>query len=554
MKYWMVALILFVTNLSQATTFTVINTNDTGAGSLRAAISNVNFNVGTHLINFAISPLDGTVKTITPLTTLPVINRPVTIDGYTQDPAHSHPNTQVTSDDAVLLIELTGTFAGGDGLGLAASNCVVRGLVVNGWVVNGISISFVSGGGATNRNCLVEGCFVGTDPTGMIKHGNGQGILAAEPNLLVGGSTLAARNLVSGNNGIGINTGGGSVTNVLIENNFVGIDRTGTNGLGNGGAGVTITTATKNSVIGNVIGGNAGAGVTLNTAGNIVQGNAIGTDITASLNLSNHTAGVALTSASDNVIGGASAGNFIAFNGGAGVSVSQGVPNRTNNLISANGIFRKGALGIDLDALGVTSNDTCSAGAGANRLQNFPVITSATSDGSSSITIAGFLHSVPSTIYTLEFFVNNVCDPSGFGEGETFIGSTNVLTGANCTNVFTATLPVGVPEGLVLTATATDPNNNTSEFSRCVPIAGPAPFRITAITRTGNDIRVTWTMSPGQTNALQRTAGAPNGSYSTNNFAPIFTITNTVGSVTNYLDVGGATNKPSRYYRVRLVP
>ena len=554
MKHWIFVSILFVTNLSQAAAFTVINTNDSGAGSLRSAIIGVNTNGGAQLIDFAIPPFDGTVKTITPLTTLPVINRSVTIDGYTQDPAHSHPNTQVTSDDAVLLIQLTGTLAGGDGLGLAASNCVVRGLVVNGWAVNGISISFVSGGGATNRNCVVEGCFIGTDPTGMIKHGNGQGILAAEPNLLVGGDTLAARNLVSGNNSVGVNTGGGSVTNVLIEGNFIGIDSSGTNGLGNGSTGVTITTATKNSVIGNVIGGNGAAGVSVNTAGNIVQGNAIGTDITATLNLSNHTAGVALTSASDNTIGGDSAGNFIAFNGGAGVSVSSGVPNRTNNLISANGIFSNGALGIDLDALGVTSNDTCSVGAGANRLQNFPVITSVSSVGI-SMTIAGFLHSVPNTLYTLEFFINNVCDPSGFGEGEQFIGSTNVLTGANCSNVFTVILPVGAADGLLITATATDPNHNTSEFSRCVPIASPAPFRITAITRTGNDIRVTWTMSPGKTNALQRTAGGPNGSYSTNNFAPIFTITNTVGTVTNYLDVGAVSGtSTSRYYRVRQAP
>jgi hypothetical protein len=59
-------------------------------------------------------------------------------------------------------------------------------------------------------------------------------------------------------------------------------------------------------------------------------------------------------------------------------------------------------------------------------------------------------------------------------------------------------------------------------------------------------------MGNGKTNALERTAGV-GGSFS-NNFAAIFTVTNTVGGVTNYLDIGAATNSPSRYYRIRLVP
>ena len=78
-------------------------------------------------------------------------------------------------------------------------------------------------------------------------------------------------------------------------------------------------------------------------------------------------------------------------------------------------------------------------------------------------------------------------------------------------------------------------------------------FRITSIIRTNNDIRVTWMTGLGKTNALERTAVVA-GSFATNNFAPIFTVTNTVGTTTNSLDVGAATNVPSLYYRVRLVP
>jgi hypothetical protein len=85
------------------------------------------------------------------------------------------------------------------------------------------------------------------------------------------------------------------------------------------------------------------------------------------------------------------------------------------------------------------------------------------------------------------------------------------------------------------------------------PTSSASAFRITSVTRTGNNVLVAWMMGPGKTNALQWTAGS-GGSYATNSFANLFIVTNTVGTATNYLDVGGATNKPARYYRVRLVP
>jgi T5SS/PEP-CTERM-associated repeat protein len=88
----------------------------------------------------------------------------------------------------------------------------------------------------------------------------------------------------------------------------------------------------------------------------------------------------------------------------------------------------------------------------------------------------------------------------------------------------------------------TDPTNNASAF------------RITSVVSTGGNVLVTWMTGIGKTNALQVTSGTGNGSYATNNFADIFVITNTVGSTTNFLDVGAATNSPARYYRVRLVP
>ena len=96
---------------------------------------------------------------------------------------------------------------------------------------------------------------------------------------------------------------------------------------------------------------------------------------------------------------------------------------------------------------------------------------------------------------------------------------------------------------------------NLQEFQAGTdPTNSASAFRITAIAQVDTNVLVTWTMGSGKTNALQRTAGEPDGSFSTNNFTDIFTVTNTVGTVTNYLDVGAATNFPSRFYRVRLVP
>ena len=81
-------------------------------------------------------------------------------------------------------------------------------------------------------------------------------------------------------------------------------------------------------------------------------------------------------------------------------------------------------------------------------------------------------------------------------------------------------------------------------------------FQITSITRQGNDLLITWMMGPGLTNALQAAAGGVGGSYTANGFTDIFVVATNVtpGTLTNYLDVGGATNSPARYYRVRLSP
>jgi hypothetical protein len=149
-----------------------------------------------------------------------------------------------------------------------------------------------------------------------------------------------------------------------------------------------------------------------------------------------------------------------------------------NNALLGNSIFSNAGLGIDLvfdgDPNCIEPNDNCDVDTGPNNLQNYPVVTSVISGGGSTH-IQGSLNSTPSTTFRVEFFDNSQCDPFGNGEGQTFIGSTNVMTDASCNAPINVNLPVNVQAGHVVTATATDPNNNTSEFSACRVVVQATP-------------------------------------------------------------------------------
>src|SRR5438105_1497635 len=144
--------------------FTVTNSNDSGTGSLRQAITDAN-NMGGGAINFNI-PGSG-VQTISPLSVLPTITQTVTIDGYTQPGSSANTNPPTMGLNAVLLIELNGQFSGSNfgGLIVNAPNCTVRGLVINSFVGDRIRV-------CTDGN-VFEGNFIGTDPTGTMAFGNG---------------------------------------------------------------------------------------------------------------------------------------------------------------------------------------------------------------------------------------------------------------------------------------------------------------------------------------------------------------------------------------------
>ena len=136
------------------------------------------------------------------------------------------------------------------------------------------------------------------------------------------------------------------------------------------------------------------------------------------------------------MIGGkAGAGNLITHNLGQGVVISSGA----GISILSNSIFANGNIGIDLWGDGVTPNDDCDADTGPNGLQNFPVLSEATS-GPGTITVSGSLNSIPHSTYTLQVFSNPECVSNS--QGLSYLGSTTVKTHDSCNATFSAKVPV----------------------------------------------------------------------------------------------------------------
>jgi CSLREA domain-containing protein len=364
--------------------------------------------------------------------------------------------------DGVLIIGAPTNAIGGT---VAGAGNVISGNDGNG----GVEIS-----GSTATGNTVEGNYIGTDVTGAVALGNATNgvFINGAPSNTIGGTVAGARNVISGN-AFGVRIDGSGTTGNLLVGNYIGTDANGTADLGNTYDGVDVLSAPGNTIGGlaagarNVISGNNRSGVRIRLSGatgNTVEGNYIGTDATATTGLPNSGNGVLIQDAPDNTIGGtaAGAGNTIAFNGGDGVHVESG----TGNLIDPNSIHSNTGLGIDLGTDGVTSNDPLDPDPGANLLQNFPALTSALVYAGST-TIKGDLNSTATTDFTLEFFSNSTCDASGNGEGETFVVSSTETTDGSGDVSFTITLGTAVPVGRFITATATDPSDNTSEFSAC---------------------------------------------------------------------------------------
>jgi Calx-beta domain-containing protein len=540
-------------------TFIVTNTDDSGAGSLRQAITDANANPGLDTISFNIG---SGPQTITPLQRLPTITDAVVIDGTTQPGFSGAP-----------IIELNGALQpDGNGLFVTGGNSTVRSLVLNGFRFSGVLMD--SNGG--NR---IEGCYIGTDITGTIARSNFNGISIRVSNNVIGGTTPAQRNVISGSSGgagidisrpcctadlspitgnviqgnyIGVNAAGnGGISNLRegvrissfnasvdvtgnmvggtqvgagnvisgnhfdglllegpkvknnsVQGNFIGTDASGSFAIPNDGNGVSVSGSdnliggpvpgARNIISGNGRGGSGGNGVWLGQgSGNVVQGNVIGANAALTTSVANLEHGVAI-GGTNSIVGGVAPGeaNVIAFNGYDGIISA--ATSATSNSFRGNSIFSNGflnhpsgvTLGIDLGGFGVTPNDAGDGDTGANNLQNFPVITSVNVNPG-SVNVKGTLNSTANQSFTLDFYANSVCDALGFGEGARRIGSASVMTDAIGDANFDFTFALSLPANQVLTATATDPAGNTSEFSQCSPSSpavGSVSFNPTSVT------------------------------------------------------------------------
>ena len=365
----------------------------------------------------------------------------------------------------------------GQGVNLSGvdGNTVGPGNVVSGNLASGILLISGSTGNTVAAN------FVGLNSGGTAAVGNAlNGIIVSDAD----DNTIGPGNVVSGNgtNGVRLRTG---ASGNVVQGNTIGLNAEITAAIPNAD-GLQINDGAADNTVGgpgperNVISGNSNSGVLVvdaTTTGNVVQGNFIGSNASASAAFPNGGDGVAIqTGANGNVIGGTVAGtkNVIAFNVARGVSVESG----TGNSVLGNTISFNGNLGIDLGPAGVTPNDLGDPDPGANLLQNFPVLSSALLD-TASTQVQGSLNSIASSSYRIEFFSTIVCDVSGNGPGQRFLGAADQMTDSGGNVAFVALL-TSAALGPWITATATDPAGNTSEFSACLAVPGPSVSSIAA--------------------------------------------------------------------------
>ena len=606
MKQLLLLISLSLCLASNATVITVTNTNNSGSGSLRIALQTAAYTAGPHTIEFNIPMSDPNynstsgVWVISPATTFDyIIKDNVTIDGTTQTANQGDTNPfgpeividgnnntinycfSIINSKATVIkgFNIRGFMYGIQIFGPSSINSVITGNYIGtnetatDTIGNYIGIEIISGADYTTiggntlakrnivsgnqhigirlldvKHCTVKGNYIGVDRTGTIALANYDGVSleGATKTCTIGGTTAAERNIISGNVAYGLPIFGAGAEGNLIIGNYIGTDITGTVAIPNT-YGVLFDDGSFNNILGgstsaerNILSGNSGYGVfiyNMGTNSNVVRGNYIGTDKNGTAAIPNAVGividgaaykhiidsniisgnlqqgiyinitgcdstsiiknkigvdiyGDPLGNGSDGIrisqgpkyslIGGSPAeGNIIAHNGGNGVFIMS--PNDKFHLISCNSIYKNAGLGIDLFPLGVNPNDPGDSDSGPNEKMNFPEIDTVIFINASSKTIiSGTIDTQNLTTVSIQIY-RAIPDLSGHGQGIEYLSTVSPDNSGNWSDTLT-----GLVVADFLTTLAIDQNNNTSEFS--IARSMHAFAKVSTNNKIGNEI------------------------------------------------------------------
>jgi len=335
----------------------------------------------------------------------------------------------------------------------------------------------------------IQGNGIGLDTRGrapLPNGGSGIDLRLSENNLIGGLADFPGGppgNVISGNRRTNQLISGIHVRrqsdNNTIQGNVVGLNRNGNGPLANGGHGIFLEDVDSTSVGAldergrNVVSGNEWSGLYASRCtGTKIYSNYIGTNLFANADFGNGVDGITLadsSSQSDIAV------NRIQGNLRNGLRIVSG----EKNSIERTRFFRNRFLGIELSPQGVTANDWKDGDEGANLLQNFPYLQWARENAdSNAVHVIGSLAGKSNTEYRLEFFANSLCHDSGHGEAEDLwvddVRLTTDGSGYLAFDLWLDLIVIGARPNY-MSATATDPNGNTSEFSNCLAVLPPPP-------------------------------------------------------------------------------
>ena len=344
---------------------------------------------------------------------------------------------------------------------------------------NGIGVE-VSNTGTTNNKVISN--YIGTDNTGNSPLNNNDGVVISNKasGNFIGGLYSSEENVISGNTNLGVKIEGGNTSNNIVSGNLIGLGIDGLTAIPNGG-GVSIELNASANIVGgsvpdsvNYICNNTLGGIAIlsNANSNYIRGNKIGLTPN-STSAGNGSSGILLQNASTNLIGGTNAGNqnVIANNTADGIEIKTGA---NNNIILGNSIYDNGDLAIDINADGVTTNNTSSI---QNNTQMPIVLQAFDCDADVIVEVAIQLRNlIPGQNYTIEFYDNSLTfDPSTYGEADVFLNRFNYTAiGATDTAIFDIG---GIASSTQISAslTALNGNGGTSEMSKNFIITNQPP-------------------------------------------------------------------------------